>query len=93
MKFKWTTAFRQGYGVIVRNMGQGNGAPGVEALRILLGLATVYNHAAICSDFSGAFMYTPMVGEDLYIEPPQEAVPNLNHAWKLKKPSRRRRMA
>eukprot|EP00971_Amphidinium_carterae_P067166 1329507-Amphidinium_carterae.1 len=65
-----------------------SGTLGLEALRILLGIATAYNHAAICADFSTAFMYTSMVGEEVYIEqfePPREAILDHDYVWKLKK--------
>eukprot|EP00971_Amphidinium_carterae_P250560 4974178-Amphidinium_carterae.2 len=30
-------------------------------------------------------MYTPMVGEEVYIEPPREAIPDHHYVWKFNK--------
>ena len=60
--------------------------PGLEAIRLLLGVASLMRWTVMPGDFSMAFMHTPLLDSDEYwVEPPREVVSDTRYVWRLKK--------
>eukprot|EP00971_Amphidinium_carterae_P297297 5906229-Amphidinium_carterae.1 len=56
----------------------------MEAVRIIIIVASLHHYPIIPGDFSVAFMHTPM-DEEVFIEPPRELVPDTSQIWLLQK--------